>query len=149
MHLSLSTFCDLRLAILELFLPIPIHFSRWGANLDAAKFLLQFGHTHSSCFLAGRFPNTSTPRRSTIAAGSKKPLLHITENFWQLKCRVLKTVIYLFHKVLIIFNDIFPNVVEYFSNYLREGCTSSDCEICLTKNWFGLVQTFRILYLKL
>lgn len=64
---SFNTFCDRRLAILELFLPIPMHFSRWGANLDAARLRLQFGHIHSSCFLAGKFPNTSTPGLSTIA----------------------------------------------------------------------------------
>lgn len=37
------------------------------------------------------------------------------------------------------FNDIFPNVVKYFNNYLKEGCNSSDCEIGLTKKliWSG------------
>ncbi len=56
-----------RLAMRELFLPIPIHFSRWGANLEAANVRLHFGHSHSKLyFLVNAFPNISTPGVSTI-----------------------------------------------------------------------------------
>jgi len=63
-----STACNyfsanyLLLAILELVRPIPMHFSRCGANLDAARVRWQFGHTHSYCFfIIGGWPNMSRP----------------------------------------------------------------------------------------
>ena len=58
----------LRLATLELVRPMPMHFSRCGANLDAAKFREQFGHTHSTCLaLMGTWPNMSSPLSITIS----------------------------------------------------------------------------------
>lgn len=62
-----NKFAYLLLARRELFLPMPKHFSRCGANLEAAKFLWQFGHTHSNCFFIGTCPNTSNPGSATIS----------------------------------------------------------------------------------
>lgn len=50
-----------------LFLPIPMHFSRWGAKRLAARVREQFGQTHSCCFLTGCWPKTSKPAWSTIS----------------------------------------------------------------------------------
>jgi len=65
---SLSA-ANLRLAILELIRPIPMHFSRCGANLDAASVRWQLGQTHSYCFFIDRgCPNMSRPGLLTISA---------------------------------------------------------------------------------
>ena len=61
----------LLLAILELFRPIPIHFSKWGANREAAKFLEQLGQTHSCCFFTGTWPKMSSPFLSIMAANNQ------------------------------------------------------------------------------
>ena len=47
---------NLRLASLLEFLPMPMHFSRWGANLEAARFRWQFGQMHSGCFFSAGGP---------------------------------------------------------------------------------------------
>jgi len=48
--------------------PIPMHFSRCGANLEAARVRWQLGQTHSYCFLTDRgWPNMSRPGLLTIS----------------------------------------------------------------------------------
>ena len=67
-YLKVNLCFYLRLATLELVLPIPMHFSRCGANLEAAKFREQFGHTHSTCLaLIGTWPKMSNPLSITIS----------------------------------------------------------------------------------
>lgn len=55
-----------------LFRPIPMHFSRWGANFWAPKVLEQLGHRQSMFFLMerGELPNMSSPFTSTITCFS-------------------------------------------------------------------------------
>jgi len=48
----------------ELFRPMPIHFSRWGAKREAAIFRWQLGQTHS----AGRLMRAAAAAASTSAA---------------------------------------------------------------------------------
>ncbi len=72
-HPRLTRFClgnpaYLLLANLLEFLPMPMHFSRWGANLEAAKFRWQFGQTHSGCFFNAGTPDVveiAWPKTST------------------------------------------------------------------------------------
>lgn len=59
-------------AIRVLLRPIPIHFSRWGANFWAPRAREQLGHKQSIFFLIakGLFPNISIPFTSTISCFS-------------------------------------------------------------------------------
>lgn len=61
----------LLLAILLLFLPIPMHFSRCGANRLDAMNLWQLGHAQSNAFFIGGWPNTSNPGSWTMAIKRK------------------------------------------------------------------------------
>lgn len=65
---SCAAVLDLRLAMRLLLRPMPRHFSRWGANREAAMLRLQLGHTHSLFFhWLYTWPKMSTPGWSTIS----------------------------------------------------------------------------------
>lgn len=50
----------------ELFRPMPMHFSRWGANREAAMFRWQLGQMHS----AGRLVRAAAAEAKTSAAAA-------------------------------------------------------------------------------
>ncbi len=62
--------CDILLAILDEFRPIPMHFSKCGANRAAATDLLQLGQTISIVFLVIELPKMSTLGALTIFRSS-------------------------------------------------------------------------------
>ena len=57
---------------------MPMHFSRWGANLEAARFRWQFGQMHSGCFFSAGGPEDvemGWPNTSVCPLDSEASLL--------------------------------------------------------------------------